>query len=454
MHVGWSALLEPDPGRGRPTVDALREHVAARLPRAPRARQRLAFPPLWLGEPRWVDDPTFDVRAHVQVAGGPGEAITAGHFRALADAFLSRPLPRSRPLWEVLLVPHLADGRVGLVGKMHHAMVDGMAAVELALLLFDLEEPVGTTDAWVADVPPASARLAAEALIGAAVMPVRGAHQAARVLARPRAGVARLAGTLERAALAVREDVLPSAPPCVLNVPIGSQRTLVGHRIEPAPANRRADGATLNDVCLAAVAGALRALAIARGEQPRALKAMIPVSVRAQNARATAGNRISMAFVELPVDAATRAERLRVVHARTRRFKQTRRPEGLAALLDAAGRLPVPLRGPVARTTAGARMYNLTVSNVPGPQEPITVLGAKLAECYPVVPIAEDHALSIGIFTYCEQLFIGLYADPNAFPDVDQLPALLDRELHALDGRRRARSLSVVPRPDGSPVLA
>jgi len=433
MHVGWSALLEPDPARERPSLEALRAHVAARLPRAPRARQRLAFPPWTLAEPRWVDDPAFEVAAHVHAAVDARRAITRQQFSTIADAFLSRPLPRSRPLWEVLLVPRLADGRTGLVGKMHHAMVDGLAAVELALLLFDLEGAVDGPDEWAAAEPPGSAQLAAEAVVDAMGLPLRAVRGAARALARPRV----TASSARRAAFAVREDVLPAAPPCGLNVKIGAQRTLACHRTELALAQhaRSAAGVTLNDVCLAAVAGALRALAVSRGDRPVALKTMIPVSVRDGGEHAAPGNRISLTFIELPVDARTPAQRLMRVHAQTQRFKQTARPEGVAALLNAAGRLPVALRAPVARAAASARMYNLTVSNIPGPPVPVTVLGARLTECYPVVPIAEDHALAIGVFSYSEQLFFGIYADPQACPDVERLPGALDRELRALAGR-------------------
>ncbi len=451
MHVGWSALLAPRADRARPSVELLREHVAARLHRAPRARQRLAFPALGLGEPRWVDDPAFEPAAHVSAASGPEEVVTLERFGALRDAFLSRPLERRRPLWEVCLVPRLRDGRAGVVGKMHHAMVDGLAAVELALLLFDLDDPARGRDDPVVRAPPSAARLAAEALAGAAVTPLRAARETGRLLARPRGRSAALAATLRRAALAVREDLLPPAPRSALNVPIGPQRTLVGHRaeLELAQRARRPAGVTLNDVCLAAIAGALRRLALERGEQPRALKTMVPVSVRTGGDRDTPGNRISLAFIDLPVDAAAPAERRARVRAQTRRFKQAGRPDGTAALLAATGQLPIPLRGPLARAAAGARMYNLTISNVPGPKIPVTVLGAELTECYPVVPIADDHALAIGILSYRDHVFFGLYADPHALPDVERLPAALDRELHALAGRtpspRRARRAHLTP---------
>jgi len=442
MHVGWVALLQPDPARPRPTLQALRAHVGERLALAPRARQRLAFPTLGLGEPSWVDDPEFDVAAHVQVAGDPTEPVTPARFASITDAFLSRPLPRSRPLWEVCLVARLTDGRVGLLGKMHHAMVDGIAAVDLALLLFDLDAPSTTTEEWTPDAPPHSATLAAEALRDAATTPLRVARETRWLLARPRERGGAIIGALQQTALAIREDVLPPAQPSTLNVPIGAARTLLGHSVELAAAQRarRPDGVTINDVCLAAIAGALRELALARGERPRALKTMVPVSVRGHVTSDSGGNRISMAFISLPLDLPTAAERRAHVHTQTRRFKETGRPHGLATMFAAAGQLPTPLRGTVARATASPRMYNLTVSNVPGPSAPVTVLGAQLTDCYPVVPIADGHALAIGALSYCDRLFFGLYGDPGALPDLALVPAAIDRELHALANAGPPRS--------------
>ena len=195
-------------------------------------------------------------------------------------------------------------------------------------------------------------------------------------------------------------------------------------------------GATVNDVCLAAVSGALRELALLRGERPHPLKAMVPVSVRADEQRQDLGNRISFAFIELPVEIASRSGRLERVHEATAAFKASGRPAGTGAMLGAIGLLPDALKNQAARMASSPRVFNLTVSNIPGPRFPVYMLGAELSEAYPVVPLAEQHALSIGMFSYRDALFFGLYADPGALPEVDQLPTFLDAEIPALAGPR------------------
>jgi WS/DGAT/MGAT family acyltransferase len=456
MHVAWSGLFEPHPDLPRPTVEALREKVAARLARVPRFRQRLAFPPLRLAEPCWVDDTGFDVANHVTALGDPGAALPLARFGQLTDSALSEPLDRARPLWQVQLVPLLEDGRAGLIFKMHHALVDGRSAVELALLLFDVEPDPGPEppSPWTPAPPPSAARLALEAFASSTLEPLRAARGVGR-LARP--GEVGVTGTLRRAALAFERDLLRSAPPSYLNARIGPHRVLVRHRARMADivrAKHRAS-ATVNDICMTAVAGALRELARTRGESPRPLKAMVPVSVRPDDQRQDLGNRITFAFVELPVATRSRAGRLEQVRRETASFKQSGRPAGTGAVLGALGLLPDPVKNRAARLASSARVFNLTVSNIPGPRFTVYMLGAELSEAYPVVPIAEEHSLSIGMFSYRDHMFFGLYADPQTLPEVHELPALLDREITALarPARRKRRGsghLAVVEAPTGA----
>ena len=224
MHVAWSGLFEPPAGPPRPTVEALQAKVAKRLARVPRFRQRLAFPPLRLAEPSWVDDPGFDIANHVTAIAGPDVPVPLEQFHRLTDATLSEPLDRARPLWHLYLAPRLADGRLGVVFKMHHALVDGKSAVELALLLFDLTpdaEPE-PEDEWHPDPPPNAARRALDAFASNAAEPLRAARGMARMAGRP--GEGGIAGTMKRAALAFEQDLLRSAPSSYLNGPIGPAR--------------------------------------------------------------------------------------------------------------------------------------------------------------------------------------------------------------------------------------
>jgi len=451
MHVAWCALLEPTKGRPAPGIDALRQSVEGRLRHTPRFRRRLRSALPGMGEPFWVDDPDFDIDRHVTLLCDPVERPDARRFQALTDRALSEPLNRERPLWKIYLAPKLADGGVGMVAKIHHALVDGRSAVEVAMLLFDVTpdaDPAPAAD-WRPEPERGAARLSLSALGGGAAETLRAARGVARMAGHPVSGGTRIYETARRAALTVGEDLLRAAPASYLNVPIGPKRTLVHHRarLDHVLAVKRAAGVTLNDVCLAIVSGGLREAALARGETPRALKAMVPVSMRTDDQRTDLGNRISLAFVDLPVQLSTARARLARVHRATSAFKASGRPAGAETVFDALGLLPDALRTTAARAVGSKRVYNLTVSNIPGPRVPLYVLGARLREAYPVVPIAESHALSIGIFSYAEHLHFGLYADPEALPDVASMPDALNAALLALrrsaggGSRRYAKAL-------------
>ncbi len=459
MHVAWSATFRLPEGQPRPTLTRLRRHIAARLERVPCFRCRLAWPPPGMGEPFWVEDPDFDVGNHVLPLGTLGLELDERRFALLCDSVLSSPLDRRRPLWEIRLAPRFADGRCGLVAKIHHALVDGRSAVEVAQLLFDVE-PHGVAELpvpWEAPPTPGPTKLAARAVALGAEDSVRVARGAARMAGEPRAAAGRIAGTLRRAALAAGEDLLRPAPASALNAPIGPRRTLVRHSVdlEQVRHAKVVADATVNDVCLALASGALRELALARGERPLPLKAMVPVNVRGVGEADSLGNRISFAFVPLPLDLASPRARLLQIRRSTAAFKRDGRPAGREAVLGALGMLPDPLRGVAARAVASPRLFNLTISNVPGPDFPLYMLGAELIEAHPVVPIAQGHALSIGIFSYLGRLQFGFYADPRALPEVTALPGAFETALGELLGpageqRRRGRRRSGRPLPSSS----
>jgi diacylglycerol O-acyltransferase / wax synthase len=441
MHVAWAGLFDPHLDRPRPSVEALRAKVAARLRHLPRFRQRLAFPPFRFGEPFWADDPDFDTSSHVTALSEDHLPVSLARFRAMTDAALSEPLDRTRPLWRIYLVPRLEDERIGLICKLHHAMVDGKSAVEVALLLFDdsADAKAEIPEDWSPSKTPTSARLALDAVVGDTAESLRTVRDMALMAGSRRDGG--IAGTLRRAALAAERDLLRAAPPSHLNVPISPERTLVCHsaRMSDITRARAQPGVTVNDVCLAAVAGALRRLALLRGKPPSPLKAMVPVSVRHEDQRQALGNLISFAFIDLPVHLRSSHARLEHVQAATSDFKRSGRAAGTAAVLGMLGALPPLLKDRAARVAASPRMYNLTVSNIPGPPSPVYMLGAELKEAYPVVPLAEGHSLSIGMFSHRDRLFFGFYADPTALPEAGTLPSALDSAILALSRRRPSR---------------
>jgi diacylglycerol O-acyltransferase / wax synthase len=448
MHVGWSAIFAAPHGRERPTLEALRARVASRLDEVTWCRWRLESAPLGLSEPRWVEDRDFDLEAHVQALSKPGKRVSYDRFADLRDGLLSEPMDRPRPMWQIFLIPRLEDGRVALIGKIHHSLVDGMAALQIVRLVADTPPGAGSNapTAWQPARQRGPVGWALEELTHTAGEGVRALRATAGAVAHPNASAREGLDQAGRVLGAAREDILPRAPASSLNVPIGPRRSLVGyHASRKAVRAARAGGGTINDIGLAVVAGALRALAERRGDSPRApLKAMVPVNMRRANETGP-GNRFAMVAIELPVHLARPQDRLQWVRERTRRLKDSGRAEGIQTLFRAAALIPTWLRSPVVRLMSSPRVFNLTVSQSPGPRDAIHVLGCEMQEVYSVVPIADRHALAIGMVRYRRELFFGCYADPGALPEIHELPDLLEaemRELGATADVGRAASLA------------
>ena len=252
-------------------------------------------------------------------------------------------------------------------------------------------------------------------------------------------------------AQALTEALLPTGPRSALNRQLGPRRTLVQHRVslDRLGAITRGRGVTRNDAGLAAVAGALRALARESGVPPAPLKALVPVNTRRADEYGALGNRVSMTSVRLPLELPTPAARLERVHEQTARFKRSARSEGAQAVLAGLSLLPNPLRAPVLRALAPGR-FNLTISSVPGPRNALFMHGARLEEIYPVIPMPDEQTLSIGLLSYDGHLHFGLYADPEALPQAPRLAELIDDELSALLRARRPRP----PLPVMAPAAA
>lgn len=439
MHMGFSTVFAAPGDRPRPSVEALRERAAGRLDEVPWCRWRLDGAPLGLSEPRWIADTDFDLRAHIVELTTPEDRVTYESFEALRAAFYSEPLDRARPLWQVALVPRMRDGRVGLIGKVHHALVDGMGALQFAKIVFDDEPcpepcaPSTVATRWRPRSRAGRIGWTRDAISQTFDDGIGALREAARAVTQPEATAGRVVRQAKLMVGAVRDDVLPSAPQSGLNATIGSRRTLVGYRAGREELRAaRAGGGTLNDIGITVVAGALRALALRRGESLDApLKAMIPVSTR-QIDDTAGGNQIAMVSIELPIHLPSARARLEWVREQTRELKHTDRPAGVKALYEAAALVPPPLRSPVARVLAGPRQFNLTISNPPAPRGSLYLLGCEMQEVYSVIPLAPDHALAIGMTRYRQELFVSCYADPDALPDVHDLPAMLEAELHAL----------------------
>ena len=428
MHVGWLSTLELPRGADVLDAEELIARIGARLHLAPRFRQRVVTPPLGLGEAVWRDDPDFDLRRHVSCVEAR-QALNVGGLQRLAGEFFSEQLDRERPLWRILIVPRLRGGRAAILGKVHHAMVDGVAAVELGMVLFDLAPEVALAEAkeWQPDLGAGGLRMVADDCLEQ----FRNVRRAATLGLSPRRTL-RVAETMRRAALSMAEDALRPAPRSYLNMRIGPRRTVITHRIamKRLAALKQRCGVKLNDVALAVVAGALRRLATRRGEEQHDLRVMVPVSVRSGE---EGGNRITFAFLDLPVAEPDPFRRLLTIRAQTLELKGSGRIEGSDLLLRTVSLMPEPLKEKAARLAASPRMYNVTVSNVPGPRVPLYAAGAKVLSIYPIIPIPEEHALSIGVLSYGEHLHLSVYADPDALPGLSPLSTLLEDSLAELE---------------------
>jgi WS/DGAT/MGAT family acyltransferase len=420
MHVGWLATVDLPTGTERLEREALVERIAGRLHLVPRFRQVIREPPGGLVAPYWADAPDFDIDVHV-IAEERVVSVTA-----LAEQFFSEQLPRDRPLWQLLVVPSLGGRRAAILGKVHHAMVDGIAAVQLGLLLFDgdASAPAALPVPW----QPRSDNPLRSALDGArdtALEQFRSARRVAELGLSPGRGV-RMADSMRRAAFGLVDDtVRRPAPASYLNVPIGPRRRLLGVTLplSRALAVKERTQTKLNDVVLATVSGALARLAPAHGAQPADLRAMVPANVRTGSGEAE-GNAISFLFVDLPVEARP-AERLKLVSARMAALKDDGRIAGSDQVMKLIGYLPGPLQGQAARLAASPRLYNVTVSNVPGPRVPLYLAGGRVRSILPVIPIPDHHALAIGALTYENRLHLSAYLDPETLPRASRLPIML-----------------------------
>ena len=446
MHVGAVSIFEGEPfldETGRFRLAEVRRLVASRLHLIPRFRRRLMGVPLNQGRPIWVDDPRFDIAYHVRLTALPAPG-TREQLMTLTARVQSQLLDRSRPLWELWFVEGLEGGRVGLIQKTHHALVDGVSGVDVATVLLDFQpEPTYLEPPrWILEPPPAEWRLLADSLWERATEPaeiVRTVRAAAR-------GPQRALDETTRVARSVRSifDEEPLAPRTSLNTtPVGRNRRFDGVKVsfEDVRTVRAAFGGTINDVVLTGVAGGLRRLLESRGEAVTGmtLKAFCPVSVRDDAERMQLGNRVSGMFVPLPVGLPDPVDRLEAVRAATHDLKEREQAVGASFLLDLTHYAAPTLLGLAARLTHRQPFCNLVVTNVPGPQVPLYCMGGRMLEAFPVVPLTRNLSIGIAILSYCGQLHIGLFVDRDAFPDLAVLSGALEDSFAELTKRAEER---------------
>ncbi|HJQ00918.1 MAG TPA: wax ester/triacylglycerol synthase family O-acyltransferase [Jatrophihabitans sp.] len=447
MHVGGLAVFEP-PADGF-DYERFVELIERRISLVPRYRQKIRTIPGHLANPVWVDDAAFDLSYHVRRSALPRPGSDE-QLRELVARVQSRPLDRGHPLWEMYLVEGLSDGRFAVIQKTHHAMVDGISAVDIGQVILD-STPVPRDipeDLWMPQPEPGPVALLVDAVVEIMRRPTAVLDTARIGLADARTVSGRVSSALGGLLSAARVAARP-APESPLNATIGSQRRFAIARtdLENFRKVRKQAGGTVNDVVLATVAGAIRGWMLSRGEPVRpasAVRAMVPVSVRDDREGGQLGNQVSSYLVDLPIGEPNPVVRLSQVGYAMKAHKESGQSVGAEALVALSGFAPPTLHALGARAASGftRRLFNVVVTNVPGPQFPLYAAGAKLLEMFPVVPLANDQALSIGLTSYDGGVYFGLNADRDAMPDVDVLAGLIEESLAELvltagSGRRR-----------------
>jgi WS/DGAT/MGAT family acyltransferase len=430
VNMAVGGLLVFESGLTRTMV---KERIGERLHLVPRLRQRLQEPPLGVANPVWTDDTAFDLDWHVRQSSLPAPGGDA-EIGVLVGREFSHRLDRSRPLWECTLIDGLTEGRQGLLMKVHHALVDGMAAIGMAALVLDpTEEPL--------EIPPPQeewspraydprrhvARLAAKPLQRAPKLMVEGMLRA--LDPDPR----RAASDMRRATEVTLElaRARPQAPMTPLNRPISPNRRYAVAQAELDAIKRvgRESGGTVNDVVLALVAGMLGRYLAAAGEAAfpasgRPPVALVPVSVREPGESGEMGNRISTVFVDLPVFGHDLGDRIRAIAAQTSELKDSAAVRAGSLMLAASGWAPPMVSGMLARAMGQVRAFNVVVSNVPGPQQPFYLSGVQMAEVYPAVPLnPSNQGLSVGVVSYDGRVCFGLLADRDLDPPLSTAAA-------------------------------
>jgi diacylglycerol O-acyltransferase len=456
MHVASVMIF-------RGEAPALREmvgHVERRLHLVPRYRQRLAFVPLGQGRPVWVDDPHFNPYYHIRNVALPAPA-DEGALKELVGHICSGRLHRNRPLWELWLVERLVGGRFAVIAKAHHALVDGISGVDITTVLLDAhpEDALahGARPRWVARPLPSPVKLLGDALLERATLPGEMTEAARRVAHAPRRALRRALGGAVKVGALTWSGIGSPAPHSPFNVRIGSHRryAFVDAELAQLHAVKERLGGTINDGVLTAVSLALGGYLRAQGHDTEGLelRAMVPVSVRAQAERGALGNRVAAMWVPLPVgieDPARAHERVRRATAHLKRGGQA---VGAQTLAELAGFAPPTILSQAARLQARQRYFNLVVTNVPGPQFPLYLLGRELAAIYPVVPLARRQALGIAVLSYNGRMGFGLLGDYDALPRLEQIATLLHAAIGSLVAAARpSKRAARAPRRGAQPA--
>jgi diacylglycerol O-acyltransferase / wax synthase len=448
MHIGGVMVFEGPP----PSLRELQDHTRARLHLVPRYRQKLAYTALDSGRPVWIDDPSFSVEYHLRHTALPESDWE--HLQNLTARIFSQALDRKRPLWEMWLVEGLEQDRFAIISKAHHSLIDGIAGIDIMTALFDLaSKPAELSPAsrrpWRPHAEPGTAELLGAALRGAIRTEAKLAAGFIDAVSHPDVALARARDALEGVGEIVWALLNP-APASPLNVEIGPYRRFVGiaSRLEDFKLVKDTFGGTVNDVVLSVVTGALRTFLISRGVRTEGLelRALVPVSVRTRDERGAAGNRIVAIRGPLPVFIADPLERHRYIAKEMAGLKESKQALGAKVISGAQEFAPPTILAQASRLQFSTRLFNLIITNVPGPQFPLYMRGRQLLQGFPVAFLPEGHALAIAIMSYSGQLNFGLLGDFDAVPDIDHLGDDIAVELATLVALASGAATTALPR--------
>jgi WS/DGAT/MGAT family acyltransferase len=441
MHVGAVVQFEAaglKRSDGGIDINRIKGHIAGKLKYIPRYRQRLAYVPA-TRRPVWVDDDHFNFDYHVRHTSLPRPG-TDEQLKLLAGRIVSQQLDRGKPLWELWVVEGLDNDRFGIIAKIHHCMIDGVSGIDLTAILLDVTpksevEPPGT---WTPRPAPSGAELVVAEAARATRRTVDTMSSLANFAGRSRELAINIGGRTYAALNSLRSGWLSAASRTPLNPDLGPNRRVdwMESNLEDVKQIRRAFGVSVNDVLLAVVAGALRHFLTevrAFDVEGIAFRAMVPVSTRQADQRGSLGNQVAMWLVNLPVSEPEPFRRLQMVHQETMRLKKTNQALGAATLVELSRGTPLTLISVASRVVGPMmRPFNLTVTNVPGPQFPMYLLEARMIASYPIVPLWSQHGLGLAIFSYDGTLHWGIHADFDAIPDTDRVATAITESVGEL----------------------
>jgi len=431
MHIGGVSIFEGPP----PRFEDLRAMVARKLDLVPRYRQKVRFVPLAVGSPAWIDDPHFSLDYHMRHTAIPAPG-TEAQLRQMASRVFSGHLDRNKPLWELWVVEGLQEGRWALLSKVHHCMVDGVAATDLMSVMFSDSTDGAAAERWSPEPEPSSIEVFIRTLVRRAT-PEGQLDALQHALRTPRETL-RSFGEIARASLAAGRTLRPVAPSS-LTGPIGPHRrwSWAQVRLTDIKEVRVALGGTVNDVVLTLITNGFRELLESRGEEiagDRVLRTMVPVSVRRRGEEGVYNNRVSAVFAGLPVGLVDPTRRLQAIRAEMDGVKQSKQAVAGDVLTSLSGFAPPMLLALGSRLVTLSPRLNMhtATTNVPGPQQPVQTLGRRMLESYPFVPVVGSIRIVVAIFSYDGGLYFGITGDYDGAPDIDVLASGIERGMEGL----------------------